>query len=100
MTLLGDRSDFPSNDLGDLLANLEDLRPSWMAYGACRGKDTAIFFPTRGEDAARAKAICAECPVQRECLAHAVDTPDLQGVWGGTGERARRRLRVQRRWAS
>ncbi|MGH9060608.1 MAG: WhiB family transcriptional regulator, partial [Acidimicrobiales bacterium] len=48
---------------------------------------------------ARAKAICARCPVRAECLAFALATDQRYGIWGGTSEtdrvviaRGRRRL--------
>jgi hypothetical protein len=33
---------------------------------------------------ARAKALCATCPVQPECLKFAVDLEPSDGIWGGT----------------
>ncbi len=41
----------------------------------------------------RAKAVCAGCPVQAECLAFAVETRQVHGVWGGLGEEELARLR-------
>lgn len=40
-------------------------RPAWQRQAACRGEDTAAFFPGRGArtDAEKAKAVCAQCPV-------------------------------------
>jgi WhiB family redox-sensing transcriptional regulator len=40
----------------------------------------------------RAKAICARCDIQRECLRYALDAGSIQGVWGGMTEEERRRL--------
>jgi WhiB family redox-sensing transcriptional regulator len=59
-----------------------------------------LFFPPssteRREDRevreARAKAICRECPVQRECLDHAVEFGEAHGIWGGLNEHERRQL--------
>ena len=42
---------------------------------------------------AEAKAICAGCQVQRECLAFALRTHQGHGVWGGLSEPERYRLR-------
>lgn len=72
--------------------------PDWIDDAACRtpagrGID---FFPGRGEDLKPAKAVCAICPVQVECLDHALTFPELHGIWGGASERERRRLRRQR----
>ena len=76
----------------------------WQFQGACRSHDTELFFHPdneRGaERAARqaaAKAVCATCPVIRECAAHALAVREPYGVWGGLSEedreaRYRRRL--------
>jgi hypothetical protein len=41
---------------------------------------------------ARAKRICATCPVTAECLDYALRHGEKYGVWGGLTPRARRRL--------
>jgi WhiB family redox-sensing transcriptional regulator len=74
-------------DLSELLG-----RPAWMAQGACRGEDPALFFPVVGANAAKARAICSSCPVRPECLAYALADPESAGVWGGYAERERRKL--------
>jgi WhiB family transcriptional regulator, redox-sensing transcriptional regulator len=53
-----------------------------------------LFFPIsnsgRGlEQAAKAKAICSACRVRRECLAFALRTEQVHGIWGGTTEHER-----------
>ena len=64
---------------------------------ACYGADPNIFFPARGySSAADAKAICADCPAIDECRAFAVDLMMDRGIWGGTSERERRRIRARR----
>lgn len=73
---------------------------TWRARAACRGPETALFFPPsnveRREDRqlreARAKAICRECPVRRECLEHALSVGETHGIWGGLNEAERRGL--------
>jgi WhiB family redox-sensing transcriptional regulator len=44
-------------------------------------------------DIEAAKAICATCPVQPECLRYAIETRQEYGIWGGTTEDERRGLR-------
>jgi WhiB family redox-sensing transcriptional regulator len=66
----------------------------WWSAAACRSADPDLFFPISNsgparEQAAKAKAICAACRVQRECLAYALRTGQIHGVWGGTTERER-----------
>jgi WhiB family transcriptional regulator, redox-sensing transcriptional regulator len=70
-------------------------RPDWRQFAACRLADPDLFFPvsTAGpslEQLARAKAICQRCPVRRECLAFALATCQVHGVWGGLAEQERR----------
>ncbi len=69
--------------------------PEWRKDAACSGSDADLFFPI-GEDeslAAPAKAICAACPVQEQCLQYALATNQTEGVWGGMTGPERRRLR-------
>lgn len=78
---------------------LVEPAPAWMERGACRrGRaETAVFFVSdqkRGHgELAAAKAWCAMCEVEAECLAYALARPALYGVWGGTTENQRRRTR-------
>jgi WhiB family redox-sensing transcriptional regulator len=59
-----------------------------------------LFFPPslpeRRDDRdvreAKAKLICADCAVQRECLDVALRVREPHGIWGGLTETERRRL--------
>jgi WhiB family redox-sensing transcriptional regulator len=71
---------------------------SWRDRAACLQEDPELFFPigTTGpalQQLARAKAVCATCPVRTECLQWAIDTNVDQGVWGGLSEDERRSLK-------
>lgn len=68
-------------------------REDWIADAACRGMDPGLFFPDRNEPTGPIKAICAECPVQADCLDYAIRTGQKYGIWGGTSEKQRRQLR-------
>jgi WhiB family redox-sensing transcriptional regulator len=72
----------------------------WAAKAACRDVDPELFFPKPGQNVASAKRICASCPVRMPCLEFALTavstSVDDHGVYGGTTERERRRLRRQR----
>lgn len=46
-----------------------------------------------------AKAVCKSCPARSECLEFAIASPDIKGIWSGTTERERSRIRRQRRVA-
>jgi len=70
-------------------------RPAWMASAACRDAGVEVFFPARGVRPMAALALCAACTVRAECLAYAMADREFQGVWGGTSERERRRLRME-----
>lgn len=64
------------------------LPGDWVRHAAC-GPDTAeLFFPISdtgpaARDAAKAKALCASCPVHAECRADAETTGQPHGIWGG-----------------
>jgi len=81
-------------------APVEDLRrewfrrPEWMESGACRDAERSLFFPVRGAPIGPAKAICSTCPVRQACLNFALADPEIQGVWGGTSNRERQKLRT------
>jgi WhiB family transcriptional regulator, redox-sensing transcriptional regulator len=69
---------------------------AWRLRAACRDIDSAVFFspdgergPARAAREARAKVICARCPVIRQCAAHAIRYGERYGVWGGLSERER-----------
>jgi len=66
----------------------------WMARANCRDSDTELFFPDHGDVPPEAAALCQECEVRSQCLAYALGLgEDARGVWAGTGERMRRRMR-------
>jgi hypothetical protein len=55
----------------------------WQHRAACRTSPPEWFDAETDQDAARALAVCAGCPVRRECfLAAAADRAE-SGVWGG-----------------
>src|SRR2546421_6301633 len=75
----------------------------WRQVAACRDTNPDLFFPvgTTGpaiEQIEQAKAVCGECPVQAACLEFALVTNQDSGVWGGTSEEERRKLR--RAWVA
>lgn len=62
--------------------------------GTCRTLDPDAMYPNDKDTAgkARAKAICAACPVKSQCLEIALRSRERWGVWGGLDEDERRRL--------
>ena len=73
-----------------------DRRP-WMRDAVCRGMDTTLFFPERGDSGDQAKAICATCSVAEPCLAMAFAERLHVGIYGGTSEKQRHRRFTQER---
>lgn len=68
-------------------------RWDWQSLAACRRADPSLFFAGDAERAGArrrreeaALAVCAGCPVQLECLAHAVQVHEPYGLWGGLSE--------------
>jgi WhiB family transcriptional regulator, redox-sensing transcriptional regulator len=66
----------------------------WRILAACQFADPDLFFPISSSgpsliQVAQAKAICVGCQVRRECLAFAVRTHQVHGVWGGMSEEER-----------
>jgi WhiB family transcriptional regulator, redox-sensing transcriptional regulator len=74
-------------------------RPEWMDRANCRGLDPALFFPGRGDHQGQREAlkVCGGCEVRGECLEHALEESEHQGVWGGMSERGRKVRRMERR---
>lgn len=69
-------------------------RRHWRSTAACQFADPEIFFPVSSSDLSleqetEAKEICARCQVQQECLAFALRTRQVHGVWGGMSEQER-----------
>jgi WhiB family transcriptional regulator, redox-sensing transcriptional regulator len=61
----------------DLLAAAGDASlPCWSS-------DPDLFFAEAPADIDRAKAICQDCPVRRQCLVSALQRQEPWGVWGG-----------------
>ena len=67
----------------------------WVDRAACAGTDHRLFFGLTDRLVTEARAVCAGCPVQAECLSYAMDNEEQFGVWGGLTVRERRALR---RW--
>lgn len=73
---------------------LSRLRPAWHADALCREYPTLDWFPNTGSHPVAATAVCRRCLVSNECLAAACDNHEA-GVWGGTTQNQRVRLRQQ-----
>ena len=76
-------------------------RPAWMDLGLCAQVDPNLFFAEfKGDKHARtAVKVCATCDVKDQCFEYAMNVQPVDdfGVWGGTTEMERKRLRLARK---
>lgn len=68
----------------------------WWDEANCLGLDPYLFFPERGELTHAAREVCRGCVVREQCLDAALEDGEKFGIWGGSSERERRRLRADR----
>ena len=64
---------------------------TWAVQAACAGADPDALF-VRGSAQRQVRQVCLACPVRIECLADALNSNTVFGVWGGLTERERRAL--------
>lgn len=83
------------DDTPTLAEVLALYRPAWMADALCQEYERGAFFSSSPKVTGLAKQICSRCSVQTECLEYAMADAAIQGVWGGTSGRDRRRLQSQ-----
>ena len=77
----------------------------WQRQAKCKGALAEAFYPPvrveskdeREYREARAKKICATCPVAEQCLAHALTNRETHGIWGGLNESERRAMALEGR---
>lgn len=80
------------------MAATTSMPNTWKARAACRGPESFVFFPPPHPERrderlgreAKAKQICAQCPVQDPCLEFAISIREPHGIWGGLTESERR----------
>lgn len=77
--------------LRDSLVDVSDFR----SFANCLGVGSELFFPEQGASAKDAKVVCQGCVVREQCLEYALVNGEKFGIWGGLGERERRRIRRQ-----
>jgi len=67
----------------------------WWDDALCRRYDPDMWFPDKESDKQATEAalnICDACPAKRACLDFAMDDLGLDGIWGGTFLKDRRRM--------
>jgi WhiB family redox-sensing transcriptional regulator len=69
----------------------------------CAQTDPEAWFPEKGGKNAAAKAVCdgipavrPPCPVREKCLKYALDNDERWGIWAGTTQKDRQRMRSER----
>lgn len=72
--------------------------PDGPAEALCAQVDPEAFFPPKGSASAAAKAICGRCELLDPCRQYALTARvtggyPVSGIWGGTSEADRTRLR-------
>lgn len=65
----------------------------WRARGRCLELDPELFFPTTTDVPEDAVQACRNCVVAGPCLANALETGEVDGVWGATTPDERRIMR-------
>lgn len=69
-----------------------------MSEAACLEIGTEAFFIDNEPNTVnKVKQVCNGCPVRMDCLDYALSDTSLVGIFGGTTEKERRRLRRRAR---
>lgn len=98
---LGGRHENTEGSVALTMPNLESIAHDWRNSAACRDTDPDLFFPVGSTGPAidqidAAKGVCFGCAAMDECLEFALMTNQDAGVWGGTSEEERRKIRRRR----
>lgn len=81
------------------LIGIQEAPGDWADSARCRDSADDLHWPVGREDspgylaqAARAIEDCSWCSVRTQCLAHALEQNETEGIWGGTTPSTRRQL--------
>jgi WhiB family transcriptional regulator, redox-sensing transcriptional regulator len=74
----------------------DDDDQGWQQRALCAQTDPEAFYPEKGGSTREAKRVCLACPVRQDCLQAALDNDERWGIWGGTSERERRKMKRAR----
>jgi WhiB family redox-sensing transcriptional regulator len=69
--------------VSSLLADALRLPTTPLDVTTACADEPDLWFAESPADVEMAKALCQGCPIQRECLAGALDRGEPWGVWGG-----------------
>lgn len=87
-------TDIVGDDFNRLIINKK--LQTWIINASCKGLDPNIFFPPSGQNGAKARKICAECPARTDCLNYAITNGIKTGIWGGLSRKERDSYRIRR----
>lgn len=83
--------DLPENVVS---ARRAEALADWRLEGACSGADVNDMFPEGARQQREIAQFCIlACPVREACLSYALEADERWGVWGGTTEAERAKLR-------
>jgi WhiB family redox-sensing transcriptional regulator len=71
----------------------------WMSEALCLEIDSTLFFPDEPNAYTEGKKACELCTVKTQCLEYALKL-DVVGIWGGTTETERRKMKKNARAAA
>ncbi|HEX5142549.1 MAG TPA: WhiB family transcriptional regulator [Mycobacterium sp.] len=59
------------------------VRKEQLPVLPCHVGNPDLWFADSPVELERAKVLCAQCPIRRQCLSAALDREEPWGVWGG-----------------
>lgn len=79
--------------------DLNDDGSHWTDQAACRKSNPETYFPAKDDTHTirTAKLTCSQCPVQAQCLTHALSFGEYHGIWGGYTTSERETIRKAQR---
>ncbi|MDP9332470.1 MAG: WhiB family transcriptional regulator [Actinomycetota bacterium] len=80
------------DDRAEFLLAVAASVPEWQRDAACIEHPGVEWFGPKGDRAIAARAICARCLEQSDCLAFALDEHLDAGIWGGSSAQERAKL--------
>jgi hypothetical protein len=74
---------------------VEWIERDYWKGALCAEIDPELFFPPKGQfsKGQNPKKICNRCEIKQKCLDYALKDPELRGIWGGTNEPDRYKIR-------
>jgi len=66
----------------------------WKDRAECKGVDTNVFFSGAASTAQAVERYCSKCLVSDQCLAEGMASSRVFGIWGGTTQSDRTRMRA------